>query len=162
MDNFFWIKLTPPQIYVTSFMNDPLPRHEGLVRPRILSFVFQLRVFLRPKTGSWSGRGQPQPEDHLELNAYKNRKPYCIFTALKRRLEKNRKWKTKVGDGIPNAFGIKMVALCLIFQWHLVFQLCSVLSKMAAILSNHHFVQISVIRFSNGRAIATAIMYYVL
>ena len=34
-----------------------------------------------------------------------------------------------VGAGIPNSFGIIMVALYLVFQW------CSVLNKMATILS---------------------------
>ena len=42
---------------------------------------------------------------------------------------------TTLGAGIPNGFGIPMVALRSVFQWCLVFQQCSVLNKMAAILS---------------------------
>ena len=40
-----------------------------------------------------------------------------------------------VGAGKPNTFWIPMATLCSVFQWHAVFQWCSVLNKVAAILS---------------------------
>ena len=46
----------------------------------------------------------------------------------------NKSLQSTVGAGIPNAFRITMVTLCLVFQWRLVFQWCSVLNKMATIL----------------------------